>query len=143
MIAVKLMYAGAVLTAVDVIINVIAVLVGGVAALRTSYPHETAAQLDATQHRLLAIVVFSGLIEVALWVLMARMNKVGLKWARTVATVLFALNTWSLVEYLHGAVTVAILAYTALLWLVGLGVIFLLWQQDSTAYFGGRRRTGG
>ena len=66
---------------------------------------------------------------------MARANRSGLKWARIVATVLFALGTWNLISHIIGTATVTNLAYTALMWLVGLGAVFFLWRKDSSAYF--------
>jgi hypothetical protein len=66
---------------------------------------------------------------------MARANRNGLKWARIVASVLFALGTWNLISHIIGAATVTNLAYTALMWLAGAGAVFFLWQKDSGAYF--------
>lgn len=132
--AVRLMYAGAALTAIGLVISVIAVAAGG-ATLRSAHPHATAAQLHATQSVLITVAAISGLVEVAAWVLMARLNRAGLKWARIVASLLFLLNTWNLVSHLIGSIAITNLVYTALLWLVGLAAIFFLWQRESTAHF--------
>ncbi|SRR5258708_2904199 len=134
MIAVRLMYAGAAVTAIGVLISVITVATGE-KALHASHPHATLAQLHATQNFLITIAIVSGLLEIGAWLLMPRANKSGLRWARIVATVLFALGTWNLVAHLIGKGTPTSLAYTVLVWLIGLGAIFFLWQKDSSAYF--------
>jgi hypothetical protein len=134
-IATKLMYAGAALTAVGMLISVIALAVGGSAALKASYPSQTAAQLHTTETTLIVIAVFSGLIEIAIWLIVARSNQGGLKWARIAASVLFALSTWNLVAHLHGTLSIPNLVYTVLIWLVGLGAIVLLWHRESSTYF--------
>jgi len=134
MIAVRLMYAGAALTAIGLVMSVVAVATGE-NALRASHRHATPAQLHATQSFLIAVAVISGLVEIGAWLLMARANRSGLKWARIVATVLFALGTWNLISHIIGTATVTNLAYTALMWLVGLGAVFFLWRKNSSAYF--------
>jgi hypothetical protein len=134
MIAVRLMYAGAAVTAIGVLISVIAVAMGE-KALRASHKHATLAQLHATQNLLITIAIVSGLLEIGAWLLLARANRSGLRWARMVATVLFALGTWNLVSHLIGKATPTNLAYTVLIWLIGLGAVFFLWQKDASAYF--------
>jgi hypothetical protein len=134
MLAVRTMYAGAALTAIGLVISVVGVATGE-KALRASHTHATLAQLQATQRFLIVGAVVSGLIEIGAWLLMARANRSGLKWARIVATVLFALGTWNLISHIIGTATVTNLAYTALMWLVGFGAVFFLWQKDSSGYF--------
>lgn len=133
-IAVLLMYAGAALTAVGIILSVVAVATGE-SALRASHPHATVAQLHATQNVLITVAIFSGIIEIAAWLLLARVNRNGLKWARIVATVLFVLNTANLAGHLHGTATIGNTIYSVLIWLVGLSVIVLLWLRESGTYF--------
>jgi uncharacterized BrkB/YihY/UPF0761 family membrane protein len=134
LIAVRLMYAGAVLTAVGLVISVIAVAADS-NSLRASHPHATAAQLHATQNFLITIAVVSGIVEIGAWLFMARANRGGLKWARIGASALFALSTWSFVSHLFGAITIGNISYSALMWLVGLAAVFFLWQKESSAYF--------
>ena len=133
MIAVRLMYAGAALTAIGMILSVVTAL-GARAALKAGHPHATAAQLQSTQNFLIIIAVFSGLIEIAIWLLIARANGSGVKWARIAASVLCAISTWNLVAHLRVG-TVATLTYTVVTWLVGLGAVIFLWQRQSSAYF--------
>lgn len=133
-IAMRLMYAGAGLTGLGLILSVVTILLGR-AALKASHPHATAAQLQSTQNFLLILAVFSGLVEIAVWLLVARANGSGLKWARIAASILFAISTWYLVAHLRGD-ALANLIYTVVTWLVGLGAVFFLWRRESSAYFG-------
>jgi len=133
-IAMRLMYAGAAITAIGVVISIIAVLTGQ-NSLRATHPTATVAQLHATQNALVAVAVVSGLIEIGAWILMARVNRAGLKWARIAATVLFGLATLNLIFRLTSTGAVANLAYTAATWLAGAGAVFYLWQRESNAYF--------
>jgi uncharacterized membrane protein len=134
-IAVRLMYAGAAATAIGMVISVIGVGLG-MATLKASHPTATSAQLHDTQTLLIIIAVLSGLAETAIWLVMARANSSGLKWARTVASTLFLLSSWDLVDHLLGAITVSNLTYTAVIWLIGLAAICFLWQAESRTYFG-------
>jgi hypothetical protein len=67
-----------------------------------------------------------------LWAWMAWANNKGSRWARIVATVLFALNTISLI-FAAGRASITII-FVALGWLVGLAAVVLLWRKESTAY---------
>ncbi|HVB45224.1 MAG TPA: hypothetical protein VNF47_21315 [Streptosporangiaceae bacterium] len=134
LMAMNLMYAGAALTVVGLVLSVIAIA-GDAAALHAGHPHASAAQIHATQNLLITSAVVQGLIEVGLWLLMARMNRAGVRWARIIASVLFALSTWNLVAHLISTTVITNLVYTVLLWLIGLGAVFFLWQRESSAYF--------
>ena len=134
-IATRLMYAGAAVTAIGMVITIIAVIID-VDSLRVSHPGATPAQLHATQNALIVVAVVSGLLEIGAWILMARANRGGLKWARIVATVLFGLGTLNLIFRITGAhLSATNVAYTALTWLAGAAAVFFLWQRDSNAYF--------
>jgi hypothetical protein len=63
---------------------------------------------------------------------MAWANNRGSNWARIVATVLFGLNTISLLlEVGRASVTIIVVVIG---WLVGLGAIVFLWRKETTAY---------
>jgi hypothetical protein len=134
-LAVRLMYAGAAVTAIGVVISVIAIVTSGADALRASHPHATVAQLHATQNALITTAVVSGLLEVGAWIFMARANRGGLKWPRIVASVLFGLATANLIVRLVGGGGAANLVYTVVTWLIGAGAVFFLWQRQSSAWF--------
>jgi len=133
-IAVRLMYAGAVATAIGLMISVIAVATD-LNGLRASHPQATLAHLHGYQHALIAIAIMSGLIEIALWLVMARANRAGAKWARMAASVLFVFGTWNFASHFIGKITIGNIAYSAVTWLVGLAAIVFLWQRTSSEYF--------
>ena len=147
--AVKLMYAGAAVNAVTVII-VLALIPAVKAGLGKANPSLTAAQVRDVNVLITLAVVF-GLVVVALWLWMARANGKGRNWARIVSTMLFGLATLELIRarpyyaggYLaHFAVgghvysvihsvfgaTVLGLIVPVLLWLTGAAVVWLLWR---------------
>ena len=132
--AVRLMYAGAVVTAIGVVISVIAVIADH-HALRASHPHATAAQLHSLQNGYITLAILSGLLEIAAWLVMARANRAGVKWARIVASVLFALGTFNFTNTLLGTITIGNVTYSGVTWLIGLAAIVFLWQRASSEYF--------
>jgi hypothetical protein len=157
--AVKLMYAGAAVSTVTLIIA-LALIPAIRAGLRTAHPSLTAAQVSDVNTLIVLAMVF-GLAVIAVWLCMARANGQGKNWARILCTVLFGLATLELIRvrpqypggYLaHFAVgghvysvihsvfgaTVLGLIVPVLLWLTGLAVVWLLWRPASSAFFKGR-----
>ncbi len=134
-IAVLLMYAGAALTVAGLAADVIELAVGGAAGLKAGHPHATHAQLHATLSALITSIVFSGLIEAALWLFIARASRSGVSWARIVASGLFGVNTVLLVTGFLGTSPATSKAFAALTWLVGAAAVWFLWQPESSAYF--------
>jgi hypothetical protein len=132
--AVKLMYAGAVISAIEVIISL--TTIGSVkSAIIKTYPHYSAAKVHDLEVAGIAGVVVSGLIGIALWLVVARLNAAGRNWARIVASVLFGINTIELVSLFVQPHALIGILFAVLLWLVGLGAIVMLWHRDSSAYF--------
>jgi hypothetical protein len=132
--AVKLMYAGAVVSAIEVIISF--TTIGGLkSAIHQRYPHYTAAQVHTVQVASVTGLVISGLLSIGLWVLMARLNLSGRSWARIVAGVLFAINTLELVALFTRPTDVLSVAFAVVLWAMGLGATVFLWRPDSSAFF--------
>ena len=132
--AVRLMYAGAVVSAVSLVVGL-----ATVGSLRTAL-HKSQPSLTPTQlHHLQTVVVVGsvaiGLISIGLWVWMALMNKAGKSWARIVATVLFGLDTLFLLLGVARAGAAASSVVSILIWLIGLGTVILLWRKDSSEYF--------
>ena len=104
-------------------------------ALRSEFPHYTASQINQAFKGFLILALVSAGIGIALWIFMARANGKGRNWARIVSSVLFAIETLSVLEALRGPKTVVGLVFPALTWLVGLGAIWLLWRPESSAFF--------
>jgi hypothetical protein len=92
----------------------------------------TTSQIHSLGSATVIVLAVAGIIAVLLWAWMAWANNKGSSWARIVATVLFALNTISLI-FGAGRVGVTIIV-VALGWLVGLVAVVLLWRKETTAY---------
>jgi len=132
--AVKLMYAGAGVSAISFIIGL--TTIGSLkSAIRTADPTLTTTQVNSAVTFSLVIVGFFGLLGIALWIWMAWANRGGKKWARIVATVLFGLNTLGLLSVIARPHAVLSLVLNVLLWLVGLTAIVLIWNKESSAYY--------
>jgi hypothetical protein len=127
--AVILMYAGAAVTAVTLIVTVLTIH-----SIETTM--ETRANYTPQQaHQLAVAAIVEALITLGLWLLMAWANRSGYNWGRIAATVLFALNTIGLLlAFLRGADAVN-LVFAAVVWLIGLGAVVLLWRKESSQYF--------
>ena len=136
--AVRFMLAGAAITALFAIFEVVATIVDK-NAIDINGKSPTSSQL-ATE---IVFLIVSYIVYILLWVLMARFNRAGMKWARIVASVLFAISTLQLYETvasLHGgqvitAANVIVIIVTLASWAIGVGAIAMLWRPDSSAYF--------
>jgi hypothetical protein len=133
--AVQVMYAGAAASIIGIIVDM-TTLSSTKAQIIKRDPTWTTTQVNNAEHAAIGIFIVSGLIGAALWVWMAQANKAGKGWARIVSTVLFAIET---ISVLAGAAAVAsggaARIYGIVVWLIGLAAVILLWQRQSTAYF--------
>jgi hypothetical protein len=132
---VRLMYAGAV---VEVLAVVIALVSRGSLSspILARHPAYTAAQLHAAEVARTVPLIVGGVIAAGLWIWMAWANRQGRGWARVVSAVLFGINTLDLIVaafLARGAV--ASLVIGAVIWLVGLGVIVLIFNQRSSPFY--------
>jgi predicted permease len=86
------------------------------------------------------------LIQAAIWVIMARMNRSGHNWARILASVFCAISTYlafQLVNSLHGGETIPVIGivyivFNLIIWVLGVIAIALVWRGESSAYFKAR-----
>ena len=132
--AVKLVYAGAAISAVSLVIS-LATIGGTKDAIRKARPSLTATQVNQLNTFIIALAVVSGVIGVALWLWMARANGQGKNWARILSTVLFGLATLDLFGVLSQPKTALGLIFPVLTWLAGAGAVFLLWRKDGADFF--------
>ena len=133
--AVKLMYAGAIVSAISLIITL--ATVGSLkTAIHNADPTLRASKLHSAEVAAVAVAIIFGLIGIGLWLWMAYANKAGKNWARITATVFFGLDTLSVLTSFRQAEPVLSRLISILIWLIGLGVIVLLYQRESSAYFG-------
>jgi len=133
--AIGLMYAGAgyaLVYAAGVIIVAAAIISKhpGAAAVR-------AGSGRATVGGVVALTVLLSLIEIALWLGIARACRNGKSWARVTGTVLFGLHTLGFLGVLansHPGIGLA-KVLTILSWLIACGAVVFLWQRPSSAFF--------
>ena len=139
--AIRFMLLGAAVTAVFAVFDVIATVVSKNSIDINGKPI-TSSEL-ATD---IIFIIVSYVIYILLWILMARFNRAGMKWARIVSSVLFAISTWQLyqtIDSLHGGEVITgpdivFIVLTIGTWAAGVGAIAMLWRPESTAYFNAR-----
>ena len=132
--AVKLMYVGAAISTVSLVISLVDI--GGTKdAIRKARPSLSAAQVNQLNTFIITLAIISGVLGIALWLWMARANSRGRNWARILSTVLFGLATLDLFGVLSQPKTLIGLVFPVLTWLVGAGAVFFLWRKESSEYF--------
>jgi hypothetical protein len=135
--AVKCMYTGAAVSAIEIIISL--TTIGGLrSAIQTAYPHYSAAKVHTLEIEGVAGLVISGLLGVGLWILVARLNMSGRNWARILASVLFGINTLELFATFTRPSTILGVVFAVALWIVGLGATVFLWRRESSEFFAPR-----
>jgi len=132
--AVRLMYAGAALSAIVVIVTLVTIasLKSGILA---KHPNYTPTQRHNAEIAAVVTSVIGGLIAIGLWLWMAWANRRGRNWARIVAAVFFGINTLDLIVSFTQVHALAAVLVGVLVWLVGLGAIVFLFNRESAAYF--------
>jgi hypothetical protein len=86
------------------------------------------------------------LILVAIWVLVARMNRAGYGWARILASIFAAISTFEAYQLVNSLakdefLSVPYIVYitgTLIIWALGVLSIAFLWRAESTAYIRAR-----
>jgi hypothetical protein len=132
--AVRLMYVGAGLSAIVVIV-ILSTLGGLRAAIVAKYPHYSPSKVHTTEVGIIADYVISGLVAVGLWLWMAWANRRGRNWARIVSAVFFALNTLNLLGSFRQVHAIAAVIVAVVVWLVGAGAVALIFNRESTPYY--------
>jgi len=132
--AVKLMYAGAAVSTVSLVLSLVDIS-GTKTAIRKARPTLSAAQVNQLNTFIITLAIVSGVVGIGLWLWMAKANGQGRNWARIMSAVLFFLATLDLFGVLSQPKTLLGLVFPVLTWLIGLGAIILLWRKDSSAFF--------
>lgn len=132
--AVKLMYAGAAISAIYLIISLATIgdLKGDI---RKAQPKLTVSQVNSLSTFLIASTIVLGLVGIGLWLWMSWANKEGKNWARIISTVFFVLYTIETLSTFAQTKAVIAVIFPLIAWLVGLGAVILLWRSESTAFF--------
>ncbi len=129
--AIGLMYAGA---AYALVYAIGVIIVAG--AIISKHPARATAG-HVTVGGVAALTVVLSVIEIALWLGIARACRAGQSWARVTGTVLFGLHTLGflgvLVNSHPGLGLTKVL--TTLSWLIACGAVVFLWQRPSSAFF--------
>jgi hypothetical protein len=137
--AVRLMYAGATLNAIGVILGL--VTVGSLKAdIIKRSPNLTPTQVHGVEVFGIIGTVLIGLIAIGLWIWMAWANGKGRSWARIVSAVLFGIDTLNLLLSFARANVAAALILGFLVWLAGLGAIIMIFNKESAPFY--RRPSG-
>ena len=139
--AVKLMYAGAAVSIVSLIISLASI--GDIKSyhLRWNDHSLTAVQLSHWRPLIITVAIAGGLIVPALWLWMARANGRGRDWARILSTVLFGLATLDLPTVFGTPIHFGAVGVTepgpifVLTWLGGGAAVWLLWRPAASAFF--------
>jgi hypothetical protein len=133
MTAVRLMYLGAVASLAGVIIG----LLRGISksAIEKAAPNLTPSQVNTAASVALVSIVIVGVIGIGAWIWIAQASKKGSNAARITGTVFFGLDTLSLLLGLRRPENALVKGYPIVIWLIGLAVIILLWQRESTRFF--------
>ena len=132
--AVKLMYAGAAVSTVSLVISLLSI--GDTkSAIRKAKPSLTAAQVNQLNSFIITLAIVSGVVGIALWLWMARANGRGRNWARITSSALFGLATLDLYGVLSQPKTLIGLVFPLLTWLIGGATVYLLWRRESTEFF--------
>jgi hypothetical protein len=134
--AVTFMYAGAAYTliyAVGVII-----VAAGIIKKNPTLAVTAGSRHGTTLGGVVALTVVLSLIEIALWLGIARACRRGQNWARVTGTVLFSLHTLGFLGVLANAHPGIGLtkALTTVSWLIACGAVVFLWKRPSSAFFG-------
>jgi hypothetical protein len=142
--AVQLMYAGAAVTAAELITGLALILTDIQAAARGQFLGHSLTSPQARPFVITMWIVLC-LAVIALWLWMARANGQGRNWARILSTVLFGLATLQLrgaftQPVSHAGFGATVLYYSVAVlfvaaWLAGAAAVWLLWRPASRAFF--------
>jgi hypothetical protein len=137
--AVRLMLAGGAVTAVVGVFLIIVTI-----ADKNGLTDSSGKKLSSGQFTSSVIgTIVQYVVLVAVWVLMARMNRAGRPWARWIASALAIISTidaYSIINSLTGGETVTVLGIVFIvgnlaLWVIGVLAVAMLWRAESSAYF--------
>jgi hypothetical protein len=129
-IAVVLMYAGAALSAINLLVTLVIFH-----TIERAFQDASVAVTTSDAHTFAVGALVLTVVETGLWLLMAYANNLGRAWARVFATVLFGLDTLLLLyAFARTSISVSQL-FAVVVWLVGLSAIVLLWRRESAGFF--------
>lgn len=132
--AVRLMYAGAALELLALIIAV-ATRASLRVAILARHPFYNPAQVHHAEVARAVPLVIGALIAIGLWLWMAWANNRGRNWARVLSAVFFGISTLDLFISFFVVRATATMIVGVVIWLVGLVAIVLLFSKESAPFF--------
>jgi len=135
MTGIWLMYAGAVVTALYVLVGFPAY--ARLSRLGTDHPNNLMQQHAYDSAGIvLGFVIVSGFLGIAGWLISAQGVSRGRRWGATLGTVLFALDSVAVLFVLVGAWGAPVAkSLSAVVWAVGLVTVICLWGRASRAFY--------
>lgn len=137
-LAVKVMYVGALASAVFAVVGLTqrgAVRDATVKAAAQQHRHFTPEQIDQAVNAAINRSMILGAVSVLLWIWMALANTRGKAWVRGVSTMLAMFGVVSFVFSLFAAGSVVGLLIGGIVVALGVFAVFLLWRRDSTEFY--------
>jgi hypothetical protein len=138
--AVRVMYVGLAASLLGILVDMTTLSATRSEIIKQN-PKFTTTQVNNAEHLEIGLFIAGGLIGAALWLWMAQSCRAGKGWARVVSTVLFGIDTLSVLAGAAGAQGGGLTRiYGFVVWAIGGIAIFLLWQRSSSDYFRGAPR---
>ncbi len=138
-LAVRLMWAGAVVSVLSVVVGLLtygAFKDDVTEQLRSEDAGVSQDVIDAAVAVGITFVIAAGLIGVGLWLWMAWKNGQGRAWARTVATILGAINVvFTLLGFAGGQSEPFTLVLSVVNLALAAVILVLLWKKESTTFY--------
>jgi len=131
--AVWLMRAGAAVSLVNMIIDL--AIVGQIkTAYLARHPFVATKAVQSAAGLGDLVVIVGGAVSITLWLWLASASRRGRRWARTVGTVFFGVDTLGLLITLSRPGIGAVKGMGVVIWLIGLAAVIALWQRESSGY---------
>ena len=137
--AVKLMWAGAVLSAIGLVVGL--VTLGSLKdnirdQLAKNNKTYTQSDINTAYNITIASIIVIGVLGIGLWLWMAWANGNGRKWARVVATVLGVVNVLlTLVSLAQSQATAGSVILSVISAVLAIVILVLLWRKESSSYY--------
>ena len=140
--AVRCMLGGAAVTVLLVLFAIVLAIVD-----RNAFTNPNGTKISTGQFtNLIVFYLVVGVIVAGLWIMMARLNRAGLGWARIAASALcavFSFGIYRLISsfgndtYVSVAYIISLVLVVAM-WVLGVVALALLWRAQSSAYYKAR-----
>jgi hypothetical protein len=133
--ALRLMYIGGAATVVSVVVSTLATI--HLSSLAGPSPYTTAQNAAYDAEGLVALFgLFGGVLGVIMWFVLTIPVRRGRKWGAVVGTVLFGIQTISMLFLLVGATGAPMVkVFSVIVWGLGLAATVILWGRPARAFY--------